>query len=577
MSSSSVLTALLTATAVVPFLGVSASPFAAQARSPALVTNVVESQFDFLNVGDVIAIRGSQIVRKWGVSDDDNATQFDAVAIERSVAARSGTVRVSSDQYAPVEIAKRATKTKAKTTKASSASKTASSSASRSSSSSSSSSSDVSKSSSSVVSKSSSSAVSKSSSSIMSTSANATITSTKLSSSKSSSSSVASSSSDTEAEPTESSSSSKVASVSKTASSSVNGTAISTKASSTGSAISTTSRNSTSASTSASATDSSGSSESTPKPSSGASFKCLDSEVSVETKPLGGSGVLYGATKGDDEEKISMKTLKDGKGALDNEWKLLQKIGDADNILKGYGRCEGKGSEYIMFDPVEGGTLKTRIDAQEYKGKNDATRTVINQVFSAVKKMHEKGVAHQNLNTEAIVFNEAGDVKVMGLDKSTDKKITDEIKVEGGIIAPEAENKSTMEIDPFLNDSWEMAHLLITMLIGKKAWVNAKDEAIKGVWFKGAPSQRASGCKKAWPEFTDDFCDIISQIMVDQNSRKPVSWFAEQVANDGLKFVDECKKDSQKKSTRRTVDEGELLVVGVEDAGDEWVVRAVLP
>ncbi|KAH7137926.1 kinase-like domain-containing protein [Dendryphion nanum] len=306
------------------------------------------------------------------------------------------------------------------------------------------------------------------------------------------------------------------------------------------------------------------------------SYKCAGTRVMIDDKPIGagGSGTIYGATR-KDGLRVAMKGAQSGK-ELDHEWKMMQKIGDHKNVMKGYGRCLVEIMEYLMLELLEGGTLQAQITAQAYKGNELVTKTAIAQVFNGVMHMHDKGVAHQDLKGDNVMFDKSGVVKVIDFGLGTTETKVSKIDVAGGIRSIEAETGSTMEIDPFSNDTWELGVMLVHMLIGKKPWSNAAAANAKDIWNKPAPSQRSSACKKEWPDFTTDFCDVLAWVFVPQVSRKPLSWFAGQIVNPNLKLIDDCEKEG-KKNTRRTANDGELIVVAVEDAGDEWVVRAVMP
>lgn len=133
-----------------------------------------------------------------------------------------------------------------------------------------------------------------------------------------------------------------------------------------------------------------------------------------------------------------------------------------------------------------------------------------------------------------------------------------------------------MEIDPIMNDQWELGVIMVSMLLGKKPWTDAGAANAKAIWSKPNPSLRSQACKKEWPDFTTDFCDVLGKVFAPQLDRKPLSVFRTAIANPNLKLLDDCNKDKDKKTgTKRSAEPGELFVVAVDDEKDEWVVRAV--
>jgi hypothetical protein len=57
--------------------------------------------------------------------------------------------------------------------------------------------------------------------------------------------------------------------------------------------------------------------------------------------------------------------------------------------------------------------------------------------------------------------------------------------------------------------------------------------------------------------------------------RKPLSVYATAIADPNLKLFDSCD-DSGKKTSKRSLEESEMLIVRVVEEEDEWVVRAIV-
>ncbi|KAF2261258.1 kinase-like protein [Lojkania enalia] len=290
----------------------------------------------------------------------------------------------------------------------------------------------------------------------------------------------------------------------------------------------------------------------------------------------GGSGTIYKAIK-EDNTFIAMKAVNNEK-ERDLEWDLMQKVGDNPNIVKLHARCKLGTNYYIAMDLVDGESLQLRINSKVYsKLEAEApVKLVMGQIFNAIEQAHSKGVAHCDIKGDNVLMSigEADKATVIDFGMATTETKVKDINVAGGIRAPEVENHSTEEIDPKANDVWELGTLLVSLLIGKKPWTDSNAANAKAIWSKAAPTQRKDACKKEWPEFTDDFCDILADIFAQQLSRKPLETVAARIINPNLKIFDECEKN--KKTTKREAAAGEMVVTNVIEMGEELVVRAMM-
>ncbi|KAF2814142.1 kinase-like protein [Mytilinidion resinicola] len=305
-------------------------------------------------------------------------------------------------------------------------------------------------------------------------------------------------------------------------------------------------------------------------------FKCGDTKVMLNeavNPESGASGSVYqGVTK--DGVKVALK-MSQNKGVIDKEYAIMTTIGKQDHIVQALAKCEYGLNYVIMMELAELGTLQPRIVAQTYVGNEVLVKAVMDQIFDAVAYFNDKGIAHNDLKDGNVMFNAGEVVKVIDFGEATTDKVVSKIDVAGGIRGPEAETGSTLEIDPISNDEWEVAVLMVSMMIGKKPWTSAAAANARAIWETPAnPSLRAAACKKEWPDFSDDFCAVLADVLAPQLSRKKLDVFRTKVANPNLKLFDDCNKKT--KTSKRDTEAGEMLVVAVDERAEEWVVRAVV-
>ncbi|KAF2736966.1 kinase-like protein [Polyplosphaeria fusca] len=306
-------------------------------------------------------------------------------------------------------------------------------------------------------------------------------------------------------------------------------------------------------------------------------FKCGDIKVIIGDKvtsdSAGGQGTVYKAA--DKAGKLYALKSMSVQAERDKEYDLVaNKIGKNERIVEFFGKCRVGVNYGILMELVEGDTLQKKAEAKLYSLNEALAKVVMGGILEAVRYAHSKGVAHNDIKDGNVMIGAQDGVKLIDFGVATTDKKVSEISVAGGIRGPEAEFKSTMEIDPFLNDVWELGVLFVSMLTGKKPWSDAGAPNAKAIWNAPNPQKRADACKKEWPDFSMDFCDVLANVFSDQLSRKPLETMMSKIVNPNLKIFDDC--DKKKTGTKREVGWGEMMVTHVEERGDEWVVRAVM-
>src|ERR671934_2665178 len=82
-----------------------------------------------------------------------------------------------------------------------------------------------------------------------------------------------------------------------------------------------------------------------------------------------------------------------------------------------YGLDEANGSQFLVLELVEGGTLADRLKAGPLP--IDEALTVARQIADALEAAHEKGIIHRDLKPANIKVSPAGVVKVLDFGLAT--------------------------------------------------------------------------------------------------------------------------------------------------------------
>lgn len=82
----------------------------------------------------------------------------------------------------------------------------------------------------------------------------------------------------------------------------------------------------------------------------------------------------------------------------------------------------------------------------------------------------------------------------------------------------------TKNIDPYGNDVWTLATMLIRMTTGEK-FPNVKQGDILAIWQNDDSEKRAELIQKKWPSFTAEFSELLADIFCKQEKRMKMEQF----------------------------------------------------
>jgi len=155
-------------------------------------------------------------------------------------------------------------------------------------------------------------------------------------------------------------------------------------------------------------------------PSSAApALKFPDDSYSI-VRPLGqgGMGVVYEALDRKLDRRVAIKRLRTegerdpaGRAQLLQEAKTVAALRHP-NIVDVHAIVEQGGSDYIVFELVEGRTLDDLLREHKRLGLRE-TRGILTAVCSALDFAHAHGVVHRDLKPANIMLTTQGQVKVM--------------------------------------------------------------------------------------------------------------------------------------------------------------------
>ena len=145
-------------------------------------------------------------------------------------------------------------------------------------------------------------------------------------------------------------------------------------------------------------------------------FPYLDKYNEPDSEPLGSgtfSTVHRAIAVKDGKEYAAKKVKQDAKFAektFEKEIEILQKIKPHQFIVNMI-ECFPKAPCVIVLDLVSGGELFDEIVKRVKYNENDSKKAV-RQLLTAIKFLHEQGIAHCDLKPENILLDKNGDIKV---------------------------------------------------------------------------------------------------------------------------------------------------------------------
>ncbi|KAF2681952.1 kinase-like protein [Lentithecium fluviatile CBS 122367] len=232
----------------------------------------------------------------------------------------------------------------------------------------------------------------------------------------------------------------------------------------------------------------------------------------------------------------------------DTSWNILKDLSH-ENIVKiiAHGRIENLPAQAMEIIPD--GDLEPRMSSGQYKGKENeqALKEVGNQLLNGFAYMHSKKVAHRDLREGNVMFS-GNTVKIVDFDWAVKDEQTVERVIGGeyGLAAPEAIDWTAFDstqqkpvdgykIDPYGSDVWTLALLLIRLTTGQgwahgtpstpggwerpEEFPNGTNPHMKSVWENDDADARVKLLKEKWPDFTQEFLELLGDIFCKQAQR----------------------------------------------------------
>ena len=223
------------------------------------------------------------------------------------------------------------------------------------------------------------------------------------------------------------------------------------------------------------------------------------------------------------------------------------------NIVKAYGYGTAKGKPALAMELLTGGSVKSRIASGDWKGKaNEAAfKDVARQIINGVSHMHSKNIAHRDIQEGNVAF-EGNTPKFVDLDFAClNVDCQHDIPANGRAppgkclevfwyldcfanISIEALQtaKQVMDffnkgkplavrfIDPYANDIWTTATMLVHMTTGVK-FPKTDSRAFKAAWSELDRSKRIANLFKAFSKenFSYEFVELLADVFTKEESR----------------------------------------------------------
>ena len=127
------------------------------------------------------------------------------------------------------------------------------------------------------------------------------------------------------------------------------------------------------------------------------------------------------------KESMSNSDIELVKGEID-----IMKLCRHPNIVQLFDHFENSDYIFIIMEYLKGGDLEQYLNKINFRVTENRARSIINQIASGIKYLHEYGILHRDLKPENIMLTENTDngiIKIMdfGLSKilGPDEKVTD--------------------------------------------------------------------------------------------------------------------------------------------------------
>lgn len=299
--------------------------------------------------------------------------------------------------------------------------------------------------------------------------------------------------------------------------------------------------------------------------------KRLDARYEIqELIGVGGMAVVYRAYDIIEDKIVAIKILKDEflgnkefVRRFKNESKAIAVLSHP-NIVKVYDVSFGTKIQYIVMEYIDGITLKEFISQRKIIKWKDALYFV-NQILSALKHAHSKGVIHRDIKPQNIMLLKDGTIKVTDFgiarfSRNETQTMTDRAIGSVHYIAPEQAKGSVIDEKA---DIYSVGVMLYEMLTGKLPFEadNAVSVAIMQMQAKPKPLR----------EINPDIPEGLEQITLRAMEKNPANRYA--TAEEMLADIKKLENDpSAKFDYRCFVDDNPTRAVGEisQDYGDKY-------
>jgi serine/threonine protein kinase len=200
-------------------------------------------------------------------------------------------------------------------------------------------------------------------------------------------------------------------------------------------------------------------------------------------KLLGSGSSAHVYTTCLNDEVLAMKIYKNAYkwSCIDDEVRYM-KLFDHPNIVKLRYIFTTNRVTYILQEMIDGPDLFDifRNDSTRLTQSEETIKRYFSQLISAVKYMHSKSIAHQDIKLENILLDTASNsIKLIDFGLSTDLRTSIGLVGTADCMAPEiAEN--IHQYDTFLSDTWSCGIVLYEMFVGEAPY----EECLAGEIYK---------------------------------------------------------------------------------------------
>jgi calcium/calmodulin-dependent protein kinase I len=219
------------------------------------------------------------------------------------------------------------------------------------------------------------------------------------------------------------------------------------------------------------------------------------------------------------KEKVAIKIIKKPTGnkisMLKAEVDIMTKI-QHENVVKLFEVHETPQTLFLVMEILTGGELFDRIIAKGHYSEADARKLAIT-ILTAIKHLHENGVAHRDLKPENILLKDTTEDAIIkitdfGLSKIFSDDLAGEVTMKTacgtpGYVAPEVlthENYSSQV------DLWSVGVIVYILLCGFPPFYGDNDAQM----FKKIKAGQYKFLAPYWDPISDDAKDFVAKLLV---------------------------------------------------------------